>query len=236
GCKVLAYDVKTDASKLEAIEGKLFKGTDFYYMEADNDYKIVSTKISADAKFFPGVYSYRAYLSKALVDDDYIHFIGDRFNIHMDNKKKLTSKIVKQLGSFYLFNNALFDGDKSYPITADYESLNYLGSFVEVINGCAGEMPNTPQVDVKYHHFFRDKNSVYYFDEAGKKLQIIQTANVDDFTPDNYEHLQELYKIKDVKGSVKKKSTETGVNYYAIVGGVVAVLGLGVLYFKRRKA
>ena len=229
-----SYDVRTDVSKLEAIEGKLFKGDDFYYFEADNDYKIVSTKISADAKFFPGVYSYRAYLSKALVDDDYIHFIGDRFNIHMDNKKKLTSKVVKQLGMFYLFNNALFDGEKSYPITADYETLSALGSFVDVINSCAGDMPNTPPVQVKYHHFFKDKNAVYYLNEKTKQLQIIQTADPEDYKADDYEALQELYKIKDVKGSIKKK-TSSDLNYYAIGGFALAIFGLG-FYLIRRKS
>lgn len=229
-----SYDIRTDVSKLEAIEGKLFKGDDFYYFEADNDYKIVSTKISADAKFFPGVYSYRAYLSKALVDDDYIHFIGDRFNIHMDNKKKLTSKVVKQLGMFYLFNNALFDGEKSYPIISDYETLSALGSFVKVINSCAGDMPNTPPVQVKYHHFFKDKNAVYYLNEKTKQLQIIQTADPEDYKADDYEALQELYKIKDVKGSIKKK-TNSDLNYYAIGGFALAIFGLG-FYLIRRKS
>ncbi|MCX3264462.1 hypothetical protein OQZ29_06880 [Pedobacter agri] len=229
-----SYDIRTDVSKLEAIEGKLFKGDDFYYFEADDDYKIISTKISADAKFFPGVYSYRAYLSKALVDDDYIHFIGDRFNIHMDNKKKLTSKVVKQLGMFYLFNNALFDGEKSYPIIADYETLSTLGSFVDVINSCAGDMPNTPPVQVKYHHFFKDKNAVYYLNEKTKQLQIIQTADPADYKADNYEALQELYKIKDVKGSIKKK-TSSDLNYYAIGGFALAIFGLG-FYLIRRKS
>lgn len=229
-----SYDVRTDVSKLGAIEGKLFKGDDFYYFEADDDYKIISTKISADAKFFPGVYSYRAYLSKALVDDDYIHFIGDRFNIHMDNKKKLTSKVVKQLGMFYLFNNALFDGEKSYPIIADYETLSALGSFVKVINSCAGDMPNTPPVQVKYHHFFKDKNAVYYLNEKTKQLQIIQTADPEDYKADDYEALQELYKIKDVKGSIKKK-TNSDLNYYAIGGFALAIFGLG-FYLIRRKS
>ncbi|MDR6969585.1 hypothetical protein J2X31_003618 [Flavobacterium arsenatis] len=229
-----AYDVKTDASKLRAIEGKLFRGDDFYYFEADNDYKIISTNIPSDAKFFPGVYSYGNYLPKALVSDNYIHFIGDRFSIHLDNKKKLTSKIVKQLGMFYLYNNALFDGEKSYPITADYETLSYLGSFVEVINDCAGEIPNTPQVAVKYHHFFKDEDAVYYFDEKTKKLQTIQTANPSDFNADNYEAIQELYKIKDVKGAIKKK-TRTGLNYYIIGGCVLAFLGFGFYLFKRKK-
>ena len=228
-----SYDIRTDVSKLKAIEGKLFKGDDFYYFEADDDYKIISTKISADAKFFPGVYSYRAYLFKALVDDDYIHFIGDRFNIHMDNKKKLTSKVVKQLGMFYLFNNALFDGEKSYPITADYETLSALGSFVEVINSCAGSMPNTPPVTVKYHQFFKDKNLVYYFNEKTKNLQVIQTANPTDFNPDNYEHLQELYKIRDVKGAIKKRS-KSGLNYYFISGGILVLLSLGFYLAKRK--
>lgn len=227
------YELKTDASKLEAIEGKLFKGDDFYYFEADNDFKIISTSISADAKFFPGVYSYGAYLSKALVDEKYIHFIGDRFNIQLENKKEVTSKIVKQLGLFYLFNNAFYDGEKSYPIKADYETLTSLGSFVEVINSCAGDMPNTPQVAVKYHQFFKDENSVYYFNEKTKQLQKVQTADPADYNADDYEALQDLYKIRDVKGAIKKK-TKSSVNYYLIGGCVLAVLGIGFYLIKRK--
>jgi len=229
-----SYELKTDASKLEAIEGKLFKGGDFYYLEADNDFKIINTNISAKAQFFPGVYSYGKYLNKALVDEKYIYFIGDRFNIHLDNKKELTSKIVKQLGLFYLFNNAFYDGEKSYPIKATYETLSSLGSFVEVINSCAGDMPNTPQVTVKYHQFFKDENAVYYFDDKTKKLQVIQTADPNDFNADDYEALQTLYKIKDVKGAIKKK-TDSDLNYYLIFGCTLVVLGLGFYVIKRKE-
>lgn len=227
------YEIKTDGSKLKAIEGKLLKGNDFYYIEADNDFKIISTQISANANFFPGVYSYSAYLSKALVDERYIHFIGDRFSIHLENKKELTSKIVKQLGMFYLFNNALFDGEKSYPITADYETLSALGSSVEVINSCAGDMPNTPQVEVKYHQFFKDENLVYYFDDKTKKLQVIETADPADFKADDYEGLRRLYKIRDVRGTIKKKIS-LGLNYYLIGVFSFAILAMGFYLTKRK--
>jgi len=73
----------------------------------------------------------------------------------MENKKALTSKIVKQLGMFYLFNHSLYDGEKLYPITADEETLTYLGSFVEVINECADSMPNSPSVKVNYYIFLK---------------------------------------------------------------------------------
>ncbi|WP_097132782.1 hypothetical protein [Pedobacter xixiisoli] len=227
------YPVKTDASKLKAVEGGLFQGEDFYYMEADN-MKILNTNIPASAKYFTGRYGYGKYLPKALATDKYIYFIGDRFDPKTENKQTLSGSKVKQLGLFYLFNNALFDGKESYPITADGETLVNLGSFVEVINSCAGEMPNTPQVAVKYHQFLKDKNAVYYFDEAGKKLQVIQTANPYDFKADNYEQLQELYKIKDVKGTVKKK-TKSNLNFYFIAGGVVFMLGVLGYYLIRRK-
>ena len=227
------YDVKTDAIQLEAVKDKLLKGKDFYYMEADDDMKIINTNIPASAKFFPGVNSYGKYLSKALVDDDYIYFIGDRFNIHLENKKKLTNKIVKQLGLFYLFNDALYNGEKSYPIKADYETLISLGSFVEVINGCAGEMPNTPQVQVKYHQFFKDANAVYYFNEKTTQLQIIPTADPNNTKIDNYDYLQELYKIKDVKGEIKKNPGVKKIYYYAIGGSIILVLALAFLYFKK---
>ena len=229
-----AYDVKTDVNQLVAIEGKLFRGKDFYYFEADNDLKIISTGISSDAQFFHGVYSYQKYLPKALVDEKYIHFIADRFSIHLDKKKSLNNKTVKQLGMFYLFNNALFDGENTYPIKADYETLIYLGSFVEVLNDCAGSMPNTPQVSVKYHHFFKDENAVYYFDETLKQLQIIQTADPNGYKTDNYDDLQNLYKIKDVKGTIKKK-TKSNIKYYAIAV-IVLILSALSFWLIRRKS
>lgn len=227
------YDVKTNAKSLKLIEGKLFRGDDFYYIEGDDDFKIINTHISADAKFFPSIGSYLNYLPKALVDDKYIYFIGDRFNIHLENKKALTSKMVKQLGMFYLFNHSLYDGEKLYPITADEETLSYLGSFVEVINECADSMPNSPSVTVNYHNFFKDANHVYYFDNEKHHLQIIHTADVENTKLDDYETLQSLYKIKDVKGSIKKKVSEP-LNYYLIATCVMLVLGIGVYIFKRR--
>ncbi|WP_316807405.1 hypothetical protein [Pedobacter agri] len=228
----LPYNSKTDVSKLAVIEGGLFQGDDFYYMEADN-MKILSTNVHATAKYFAGRYGYGMYLSRALATENYIYFLGDRFDPKVENKMPLNTE-VKQLGLFYLFNNALYDGKKSYPITADEETLISLGSFVEVINSCAGEMPNTPQVEVKYHQFFKDKNAVYYFNEKIKKLQVVQTANPADFKADDYEVLQQLYKIKDVKGAIKKK-TSSGLNYYAIGGFALAIFGLG-FYLIRRKS
>jgi len=227
------YDLKTDPGTLKAIEDKLFRGDDFYYSEADDDFKIISTKIPADAKFFPSVNSYLSYLPKALVDDEYIHFIGDRFNIDLDNKKKLTSKIVKQLGMFYMFNHTLYDGNKTYPIIADEKTLTYLGSFVEIVNGCSDSMPNSPQVNVKYHNFFKDKNHVYYLDNQKYQLQIIQTAGVENTRADDYETMQALYKIRDVKGSVKNKKSAQA-NYYLIFGSSFLVLGLGIYLLTRK--
>ncbi|RZL39549.1 MAG: hypothetical protein EOO96_00370 [Pedobacter sp.] len=228
----MPYVVKADASQLEAIEGGLFRGKDFYYLEADN-WKLMNINIPAEATYFAGRYGYGKYLPRALATKDFIYFIGDRFSANGENKHALKTD-VKQIGLFYLFNNALFDGEKSYPVKADYETLVSLGSFVEVINSCAGEMPNTPQVQVKYHQFFKDKDAVYYFNEKTKQLQIIQTASVDDYSADNCEYLQELYKIKDIKGTIKKKP-EASLNYYLIGGVVLIVLAVGVFYFKKRK-
>lgn len=227
-----AYTVKTDAAKLKVIQDKLLQGSDFYYFEDANNFKIISTNISADAKFFPEVYSYNSYLPKALVDENYIYFIADQFKTHLDNKKRLTSQIVKQLGTFYLFNNSLFDGKKSYPIIADYASISYLGSYVEVLNACSGDMPNSEQVAVKYHHFFKDKNKVFYFDEQKEHLQIIQTADPRDYIYDDYLGMKTLYKIKDLRGGMSISSSPQ-VNYYWF--GCIATGLLGVIAYVLKK-
>ena len=230
----LPAQIKVKANELNAIEGCLFKGKDFYYMGNTDNYKLTSINIRADAKFYHTVSSYSKTLPDALVDGEFIYFIGERFDFKLGNQQALTSKIVKQLGSFYLFNHSLYDGKHSYPINADDETLSYLGSFVEVLNGCSGSNLNSPQVDVVYHHFFKDKNSVYYFNDKENKWQIIQTANETDYNADDYGALQALYKIKDLKGSVKKK-TNKPTNYVAIGSIFLIVIAVSLLLYKRFK-
>lgn len=210
----------------------MFKGKNFYYMGNTDNYNLTSTNITADAKFYPTVSSYSKTLPDALVDDEFIYFIGERFDVKLGNQKSLTSKVVNQLGSFYLFNHSLYDGTKSYPINADDETLSYLGSFVEVLNSCSGSNPDSAPVEVIYHHFFKDKNSVYYINDKENKWQIIQTANQADYNADDYEALQALYKIKDLKGSVKKKTNEP-TNYVAIGSIFLIVIALILLLYKR---
>ena len=160
----------------------------------------------------------------------------DRSDGKTDLKTALTAKKVKQLGMFYLFNHSLFDGDHTFPIKADEETLTYLGSFVEVINGCSGSDPGSPAVKVNYHNFFRDKDNVYYFNEALKKLSIIQTANVDESKVNNYDYMQALYQIKDVKGTVKRKTAENNNGIIYLFSGIVAIgLIAGLIFASRKK-
>ena len=231
----LPSQVKVSANQLIAVEGKLFKGKDFYYMGNTDNYRLASTNIAADAKFFPTVTSYNRQLPKALVDDDFFYVIGERFDLNFADKIALTSKVVKQLGSYYLINHSLFDGNNSYPIIADEKTLSYLGSFVEVINSCSGSNPDSAPVEVVYHHFFKDENAIYYFNNKVNIWQKIQTAVVADYQVDDYEDLHALYKIKDVKGSAKKR-VDNKLNYPVIIGSVLALIALSFLgYMKFKK-
>ncbi|MEO5910224.1 MAG: hypothetical protein ABIP95_05010 [Pelobium sp.] len=231
----LPAQINVSANQLTVMEGNLFKGEDFYYMGNTDNYRLANTQIPADAKFYPTVNSYNSTLPKALTDDDFFYIVGERFDVKFGDKIPLTSKVFKQLGAYYLLNHSLFDGTKSFPIKADEETLSYLGSFVEVLNGCAGDMPNTPQVEVKYHHFFKDKNSVYYFNDKANKWQTIQTASPEEFQVDDYGALQALYKIKDVKGEVKKKVSKSK-NYGLTIGlGSLFLIGMFLLIYKKFK-
>ena len=230
----LPSQVKVSANQLIAVEEKLFKGKDFYYMGNTDNYRLTSTNISSDATFFPTVNNYNRQLPKALADADFFYIIGERFDLKFDDKIALTSKVVKQLGSYYLFNHSLFDGTKSYPITADEETLSYLGSFVEVLNSCSGSDPNSAPVEVVYHHFFKDDNAIYYFNNRANKWQKIQTANVEDYQADDFNDLQALYKIKDVKGSVKKRIGNK-TNYPLLVGSFLVLIALSFFGYKKFK-
>ena len=230
----LPAQVNISPIQLLAVDGNLLKSNDFYYIGNTDNYKLTNINITADARFYPSVSSYGRSLPIALVDDDFIYFIGDRFDFKSKNQTALTSKVVKQLGAFYLFNHSLYDGSKSHPIKADEETLSYLGSFVEVINGCAGDMPDSQAVEVLYHHFFKDKTSVYYFNDSENKWQIIQTANPENYQIDDYDDLQALYKIKDVMGLVKK-TAKNSVNYLAIILSCLAVVILSLLLYKKLK-
>ena len=230
----LPAQVNISPNQLLAVDGNLFKSNRFYYIGNTNNYKLTNTNITAKAKFYQSVSSYGRSLPKALVDDNFIYFIGDQFDFQSGNQEALTSKMVKQLGAFYLFNHSLYDGNKSHPLKADEETLSYLGSFVEVINGCAGDMSGSQPVEVLYHHFFKDNTSVYYFNDSENKWQMIQTANPADYLINDFDGLQALYKIKDVKGVVKK-IPDNSVNYVAIMISGLALVILSVLLYKKFK-
>ncbi|MFD2287091.1 hypothetical protein GJU39_10610 [Pedobacter petrophilus] len=230
----LPAKIIVSANELTAVEGKLFKGKDFYYMGNTDNYRLASTTIPADAKFYPTVDSYNRQLPKALTSDDFFYVVGERSDVKFADKIALTSKVVKQLGCYYLLNHSLFDGTKSYSINADEETLSYLGSFVEVLNSCSGDMPNSAPVEVVYHHFFKDENAVYYINDKVKKWQKIQTAIVNHYKADDYEALQTLYKIKDVKGSVKTKR-DNQTNYAVIVISFLGLIALSFILYKKFK-
>lgn len=231
----LPAQIKVSANQLIAVEGNLFKGEDFYYMGNTDNYRLANTQISADAKFYQTINNYNRTLPKALADDDFFYIVGERFDVKFGDKIALKSKLVKQLGSYYLCNHSLFDGTKSFPIKADEATLSYLGSFVEVLNSCSGSNPGSAPVDVLYHHFFKDENSVYYFNDKANKWQTIKTADPDEFQTDDYEALQMLFKIKDLKSSVIKNVSKSK-NYGLVIGfGLLFLIAMLLLIHKKFK-
>ena len=95
-------------------------------------------------------------------------------------------------------------------------------------------MSGSQPVEVLYHHFFKDNTSVYYFNDSENKWQMIQTANPADYLINDFDGLQALYKIKDVKGVVKK-IPDNSVNYVAIMISGLALVILSVLLYKKFK-
>ncbi len=64
--------------------------------------------------------------------------------------------------------------------------MTFIGSTVNVIQGCDGGRGQYP-VEIDIYYFFKDKNNVYAY--YGKKMRKLPSQNITDAKVDDYDYL-----------------------------------------------
>ena len=76
---------------------------------------------------------------------------------------------IKDLGLAFAFDDKLLIENQVIVSKADFNTIAFLGSTVEVVSPCDGGRGQIPVV-VNYTYFFKDKNAVYTYVSGGKAM------------------------------------------------------------------
>lgn len=170
--------------------GFYFDGTAFYKDQDGAGTLEHVTWLSKDSKFVHGVYSYQKGIPNFFDDGRQLVFDDNT----LTKKRIITHQsTLKDLKLAYAYDDKLLIENKEIPNSADRESMELLGSTVDVIEGCDGGRGQIPVV-IEYNYFFRDKNHIYGYHSGDQALTLIKAIPPHTIEKDNYEQLRELQK------------------------------------------
>ncbi|MNU69417.1 hypothetical protein D3C71_588000 [compost metagenome] len=170
--------------------GFYFDGTAFYKDQDGAGTLEPVTWLSKDSKFVNGVYSYQKGIPNFFDDGRQLIFDDNT----LAKKRTITHQsTLKDLKLAYAYDDKLLIENKEIPNSADRESMELLGSTVDVIEGCDGGRGQIPVV-IEYNYFFRDKNHIYIYHSGDQALRVIKAIPPHTIEKDNYEQLRELQK------------------------------------------
>ncbi|TDG35611.1 hypothetical protein EZJ43_13405 [Pedobacter changchengzhani] len=92
---------------------------------------------------------------------------------------------LKNLILAYAFDNKLLIENEVIQSMADYESMEFLGSTVQVVSPCDGGRGQI-EIVVNYDYYFKDKNGVYKYHTGNKGLVKLKDINALDCTQANF--------------------------------------------------
>ncbi len=119
--------------------------------------------------FNTGHFSYQHRQDGVLSDGNTIFHLTDEFEV----KEMYTHQsAIKKLKLAYAFDDKLLIENKLIPSIADRETLEFVGSTVDVISPCDGGRGQYDVV-VEYNYYFKDKNRVYKYHTGENALQIL---------------------------------------------------------------
>lgn len=142
----------------------------YYYFDYDKKKLVKMVDFSIDYAFTRGVFSYMHGTGNFYNNETEICYINQ--NEHQIVERIPHSTPLKNLQIAYAFDDKLLIENKVIEHAADYHSLSFLGSTVDVISGCDGGDGQIPIV-IEYNYFFRDENHIYFYRTGDKKLHTI---------------------------------------------------------------
>lgn len=92
---------------------------------------------------------------------------------------------IKDLKLAYAFDNKLLIENEIIEHNMDFNTIEFIGSNVRVINACDGGRGEYP-VEVEYDYYFKDKNAIYLFHTGKKELEKLKLEPPKNYTQENF--------------------------------------------------
>jgi len=164
-------------------------GTQNYKFDYDK-FKLfpIKNKLNINAKYYSEIHSYQSHTASFYNDNGILKYLDENGRIHI--KRKIKSK-VKFLKLVYAYDNLLLIEGQEVINSADFNTIEFLGSTVDVIQPCDGGKGQIP-VKIKYYYFFKDKDKLYAYYSGDYKMKILEDVSPKDFSPNNYKQLKTL--------------------------------------------
>ncbi len=172
----LALEYAVDVSVIKNISKlRAFKSffTDdelvYHLVYSSNERKqfVIVQSLSSKAVYYPPVASYGNSTSGFFDDEGVIKFVSyqqEKVTHTIPHKSKL-----KFLRIAYLFDDKMLIENEVIDSPLDFETAALHESFVDVITGFSDK--GSPNIEVAYRHYFKDKNGIYLYKTGSKKLE-----------------------------------------------------------------
>ncbi len=143
----------------------------------------VSFQNEAVAKHNNSLWSYRHSTPRFFLSRDTINFYN--YNTQKSDRSIYHKSALKDLTLAFAFDNKLLIENKLIPSIADYNTIEFLGSTVNVKQGCDGGRGQI-EIVVEYNYYFKDKNSVYKYHTGDESLKKLADKVASSCTQDNF--------------------------------------------------
>lgn len=180
--------VKVPWDLLITASGLYYDGLQYYNCNYDTKKLDPVSWLTAKATWKSGWASYRNSISPFFDDGQHLIFPGSD-----DGRHRVIPHVsaLKELELAYVFDDKILIEDQVIPNIADRETMEFLGSTVDVINGCDG---GRGQVDVvvEYNYYFKDKNAVYFYHTGTGQMKKLENLKPDMLERNNYVQMRAL--------------------------------------------
>ncbi len=174
---------------------------DFYsYTDGKHNYRFdydkfklfpIKNKLNINAIYYPEIHSYQSHTASFYNDNGTLKYLDNNGKIHI--KRKINSK-VKKLVLAYAYDNYLCIEGQEIVSLADFETIEFLGSTVDVIQSCDGGKGQIP-IEIKYYYFFKDKDRVYTYYSGDEEMKITKNKKPKNFIMNDFKQLKFLEEL-----------------------------------------
>ena len=143
----------------------------------------VSVGNDAIATFNHALWSYRHATPQFYLSNNTISFYN--YNTQNTERTFKHKSAVKDLKLAFAFDDKLLIENIVILSITDYKSVEFLGSTVDVIQGCDGGRGQI-EIIIEYNYYFKDKDAVYRYHTGDKGLKVIKNKDSSSYNEANF--------------------------------------------------